>query len=91
MHNINYSLIITHFLCISQTAPNPPRLRVLVVGLDGSGKTAFVECLGKGKKENSMPRPTVGFNIKSVTIGDTLFDIWDGNKPVDLFKNDIWF
>ncbi|XP_022289395.2 uncharacterized protein LOC111101253 [Crassostrea virginica] len=53
------------------------RLRVLVVGLDGSGKTAFVECLGKGQKENGLPRPTVGFNIKSVTIGDTLFDIWD--------------
>ena len=51
-----------------------------MVGLDGSGKTAFVECLGKGQKENVLPRPTVGFNIKSVTIGDTLFDIWDGKK-----------
>ncbi|XP_062601537.1 uncharacterized protein LOC134263236 [Saccostrea cucullata] len=24
-----------------------------------------------------MPRPTVGFNVKSVTIGDVMFDIWD--------------
>ncbi|XP_048747381.1 ADP-ribosylation factor 5-like [Ostrea edulis] len=59
------------------TAPDQPRTRVLVVGLDGSGKTAFVECLGKGNRINRMPRPTVGFNIKSVTVGRAMFDIWD--------------
>ncbi|XP_062617374.1 uncharacterized protein LOC134279051 [Saccostrea cucullata] len=59
------------------TRSERPRTRVLVVGLDGSGKTAFVECLSKGKEKNEMPRPTVGFNVKSVTIGDVMFDIWD--------------
>lgn len=67
-----------YLLSISQTAPDQPRTRVLVVGLDGSGKTAFVECLGKGNRINRMPRPTVGFNIKSVTVGRAMFDIWDG-------------
>lgn len=62
-----------------------------MVGLDGSGKIVFVECLGKGKKENFMFRFIVGFNIKFVIIGDILFDIWDGNKLVDFFKNNIWF
>jgi GTPase SAR1 family protein len=67
-----------YLLSLLQTTPDQPRTRVLVVGLDGSGKTAFVECLGKGSKINAMPRPTVGFNIKSVTVGKAMFDIWDG-------------
>ncbi|XP_061194226.1 uncharacterized protein LOC133202424 isoform X2 [Saccostrea echinata] len=66
-----------YFRKVKNTRSERPRTRVLVVGLDGSGKTAFVECLSKGKEENVMPRPTVGFNVKSVTIGNVMFDIWD--------------
>lgn len=61
----------------NSTDPNRPSLRILVVGLDGSGKTAFVECMEKGKKENVEPEPTACFGMTIVTIGDTQFDFWD--------------
>lgn len=74
---------------IPQTALDPPRLRVLVVGLDQSGKTAFVECLEKGKKEILKSEPTDCFSMKFVTIGDIMFDIWDGKKE-SLFSIKIY-
>lgn len=80
--NIQCSLVFF----IPQTALDPPRLRVLVVGLDQSGKTAFVECLEKGKKEILKSEPTDCFSMKFVTIGDIMFDIWDGKKE-SLFQS----
>uniref|UniRef100_K1RTE0 ADP-ribosylation factor-like protein 2 n=1 Tax=Magallana gigas TaxID=29159 RepID=K1RTE0_MAGGI len=61
------------------TDPNRPNLRILVVGLDGSGKTAFIDCMEKGKKENVEPEPSGpgSLGITTVTIGDTQFDFWD--------------
>lgn len=77
------------FFFIPKTALDPPRLRMLVVGLDQSGKTAFVECLEKGKKEIVKSKPTDCFNMKFVTIGDIMFDIWDGKKESLFFNQNI--
>lgn len=76
-----------YFFFIPKTALDPPRLRMLVVGLDQSGKTAFVECLEKGKKEIVKSKPTDCFNMKFVTIGDIMFDIWDGKKESLFFQS----
>uniref|UniRef100_A0A8W8IVU5 ADP-ribosylation factor-like protein 2 n=1 Tax=Magallana gigas TaxID=29159 RepID=A0A8W8IVU5_MAGGI len=66
-------------LYVTKTDPNRPNLRILVVGLDGSGKTAFIDCMEKGKKENVEPEPSGpgSLGITTVTIGDTQFDFWD--------------
>ncbi|OWF45355.1 ADP-ribosylation factor-like [Mizuhopecten yessoensis] len=59
---------------------DPPSKKILVIGLDGAGKTSFVRCFGKGNKDGKAydePRPTVGFNVKSVNMGSNLFDVWD--------------
>lgn len=59
---------------------DPPSKKILVIGLDGAGKTSFVRCFGKGNKDGKAydePRPTVGFNVKSVNMGSVLFDFWD--------------
>ncbi|KAL3864481.1 hypothetical protein ACJMK2_006160 [Sinanodonta woodiana] len=60
--------------------------RVLVLGLDGAGKTKFVTCFhpNANPRDTVMdPAPTVGFCVKSVPIGDTCFDIWDVGGAVD--------
>ncbi|XP_060068488.1 ADP-ribosylation factor-like protein 2 [Ylistrum balloti] len=59
---------------------DPPNKKILVIGLNGAGKTSFVRCFGKGNKDGKAydePRPTVGFNVKSVNMGSALFDFWD--------------
>ncbi|KAK3094522.1 hypothetical protein FSP39_002834 [Pinctada imbricata] len=61
-----------------------PKRRILVVGLDGSGKTQFVNCLSRGRQSNitSPPKPTQGFHVKSICLSSTNFDIWDlGGAP----------
>ena len=51
--------------------------RVLVVGLDGSGKSTIVQRLKYGKTEESEVIPTIGFNIECVEYRKMVFSLWD--------------
>ncbi|KAL5021357.1 hypothetical protein ScPMuIL_000512 [Solemya velum] len=59
---------------------DPPNKRILVLGLDGAGKTRFVNCFRRGRRYsdvNLCMEPTVGFNVRTINLGTAIFDIWD--------------
>ena len=51
--------------------------RVLVVGLDGAGKTTIVKRLKYGVSEDKEVIPTIGFNIECVEYKKMIFSLWD--------------
>lgn len=50
-------------------------LRILILGLDNSGKTTVVKSL-LGEDVSSIS-PTLGFNIKTIIFDDYRLDLWD--------------
>eukprot|EP00124_Ichthyophonus_hoferi_P005685 Ihof_evm2s900 gene=Ihof_evmTU2s900 len=48
--------------------------RILMLGLDGSGKTTIL-CLLQGK-EASM-QPTIGFNVECLNFNNVRLNVWD--------------
>ncbi|ODV94613.1 hypothetical protein PACTADRAFT_34363 [Pachysolen tannophilus NRRL Y-2460] len=62
-------------------------LRVLMLGLDNSGKTTIVKSLlGQDVKQVS---PTMGFNIETVDYHDYIINIWDVGGQSSL--RPFWF
>ncbi|XP_030956134.1 ADP-ribosylation factor-like protein 2 isoform X2 [Quercus lobata] len=57
-------------------------MRILVVGLDNSGKTTIV--LKINGEDTSVISPTLGFNIKTITYQKYTLNIWDvgGQKTI---------
>jgi len=51
--------------------------RVIVVGLDGAGKTTIVHRLKHGKLDDSEIIPTIGFNVECVEYNKMIFSLWD--------------
>ena len=51
--------------------------RVIVVGLNGSGKTTIVQRLKHGKLNDSEIIPTIGFNCECVEYKKIIFSLWD--------------
>lgn len=51
--------------------------RVIVVGLDGSGKTTIVQRLKRGLLNDSEVIPTIGFNCECVEYNKIIFSLWD--------------
>ena len=51
--------------------------RVIVVGLDGCGKTTIVHRLKHGALDDSEIIPTVGFNVECVEHKKMIFSLWD--------------
>eukprot|EP01063_Lacrimia_lanifica_P026282 TRINITY_DN3519_c0_g2_i1.p5 TRINITY_DN3519_c0_g2~~TRINITY_DN3519_c0_g2_i1.p5 ORF type:complete len:130 (+),score=43.52 TRINITY_DN3519_c0_g2_i1:66-455(+) len=49
--------------------------RVLVLGLDFAGKTTFVNRLKLGALVET--KPTVGFNLETVSYKNVTFQVWD--------------
>lgn len=50
-------------------------LRILIVGLDGAGKTTILYKLKLGEVVKTIP--TVGFNVETVQYKNINFDVWD--------------
>ena len=50
-------------------------LRLLILGLDNSGKTTILKSLMK--EEIKYVTPTQGFNVKSLSHHDIDFKVWD--------------
>lgn len=62
-------------------------LEVTLVGLQGAGKTTFVNVLSSGQFREDMI-PTVGFNMRKVHKGRVTLKVWDiGGQP--RFRN-MW-
>lgn len=53
----------------------PEPCRIVMVGLDGVGKTTILYKLKLGKVVQTIP--TIGFNIETVEHGNISFTVWD--------------
>lgn len=54
---------------------NSKPIRLLMVGLDGSGKTSLLYQFKMGTYMKSIP--TIGFNVETIKFKDRCFNIWD--------------
>ena len=50
-------------------------MRILMLGLDGAGKTTILYKLKLGEVVNSVP--TIGFNVENVEYKNVKFTVWD--------------
>ncbi|XP_065207108.1 ADP-ribosylation factor-like protein 1 [Planococcus citri] len=50
-------------------------LRILILGLDGAGKTTILYRLQVGEIVTTIP--TIGFNVEQVTYKNLKFQVWD--------------
>lgn len=50
-------------------------IRVLILGLDGAGKTTFLYRLHVGEAVSTIP--TIGFNMETVVYNNVQFQAWD--------------
>ena len=57
--------------------------RVLILGLDNSGKTTILKKMAEEDISHIMP--TQGFNVKSLMHGDFKLNVWDigGNSNLN--------
>ncbi|GMT23422.1 hypothetical protein PFISCL1PPCAC_14719 [Pristionchus fissidentatus] len=65
-------LILTRFWRLFTTEKS---LRILMLGLDGAGKTTILYKLKLGELVTTIP--TIGFNVEQVTFKSISFTIWD--------------
>ncbi|KAJ9069728.1 Arf GTPase arl1 [Entomophthora muscae] len=49
--------------------------RILILGLDGAGKTTMLYRMQLGEVVSTIP--TIGFNVESVTYKNVKFQVWD--------------
>ena len=49
--------------------------RILILGLDGAGKTTILYQLQIGEVVNTIP--TIGFNVETVVYKNLKFQVWD--------------
>lgn len=57
-------------------------MRILILGLDGAGKTTILYRLQVGEVVTTIP--TIGFNVEQVTYKNLKFQVWDLGKLVKL-------
>ena len=50
-------------------------IRILILGLDGAGKTTILYRLSIGEVVDTVP--TIGFNVETVTYKNLTFNVWD--------------
>ena len=50
-------------------------MRILMLGLDNSGKTSILYRLKLGKPKNTIP--TIGFNVETLEYKNIAFTVWD--------------
>ena len=60
--------------------------RIILLGLDGAGKTTFLYKLKLGDDLNTIP--TIGFNVETLKFGKLTLNLWDigGQKKI----RDLW-
>ena len=61
--------------CCSKRTSNSEEIRVLMVGLDGAGKTTILYQLKMGETVKTIP--TIGFNVETLDYKGVSFTVWD--------------
>ncbi len=67
--------------------------KIILMGLDNSGKTSIVSCLkgNKGISAFNNPKPTKGLDVQNFKVSDSKYAVWDfgGQKAYieDYFKD----
>ena len=84
-HVISASILTLLFRFTYDDA-NEERLRMLLLGLDGAGKTSILYTLKCGEAVKTVP--TIGFNIETVKHDGYEFNIWDVGGQDKL--RDLW-
>lgn len=69
--------VLTNALGIKKT-----QVRILVVGLDNSGKTTLVNHLKPKKSQSREVVPTIGFQVEEFTKANLNFTIFDMSGQV---------
>lgn len=62
-------------------------VRILLLGLDNSGKTTLLKQLAS--EEVTQVTPTAGFNIKSVAADGFKINFWDIGKCFMVFYSEV--
>ncbi|XP_077448656.1 ADP-ribosylation factor-like 10 [Stigmatopora argus] len=57
-----------HYSAIKEDTDDPGKRQVLVLGLDGAGKSSVLQGLTPGGAKKGLCRPTRGFNFMSFTV-----------------------
>ncbi|XP_057677584.1 ADP-ribosylation factor-like 10 [Corythoichthys intestinalis] len=63
-----------HYSVIKEDEEDPGKRRVLVLGLDGAGKSSMLQGLTPGGTKRGCCRPTRGFNFMSFTVSACQLD-----------------
>lgn len=66
---------------------NDNEARILVLGLDNSGKTTILKRLGNESISEVMP--TQGFNVKTLVQNSFKLNVWDIGKLTMIFLHDF--
>ena len=68
---------------VTQKKPAIQReVRLCVLGLDNAGKTTILKSIANEEIQSVMP--TQGFNVKTLSVGNFKFNVWDlgGQKAI---------
>ena len=69
---IRYSVDVDMFSCCKA---KDPETKIVLLGLDRSGKTSLLKCIA-GEDINKVV-PTCGFNIRNYEMNKVILNIWD--------------
>lgn len=59
-------------------------VRILILGLDGAGKTTILYRLQIGEVVTTIP--TIGFNVETVTYKNIKFQVWDLGNSITAYQ-----
>lgn len=63
-------------------------MRILILGLDGAGKTTILYRLQVGEVVTTIP--TIGFNVEQVTYKNLKFQVWDLGGQTSIRYCNLW-
>lgn len=65
------------FTSLKKLFSKTKEMRVLMIGLDNAGKTSIVNAMQTEKLAPGAIKPTIGFNLQEVSIGNFKLKVWD--------------
>ncbi|VDI04868.1 Hypothetical predicted protein [Mytilus galloprovincialis] len=80
-----------YFQRIKHSGSPSRKLLVLIIGLDGSGKTCFLQSLGESRHQIPYPQPTSGVNSIRRTIGDVEYSLYEIGAGGGLIKARLYW
>lgn len=76
-----FKIILTYHFCkFDFLIQEAPEKRVLVLGLDGAGKSSLLQHMNSGDSASAL-QPTNGFSVISIQNEGVALNIWEGKFP----------